>query len=116
MPMLRSPCVAKASGNLERTARALALAASFLVLLRCAPAAGPRRASAPTPAGRVVLISFDGVAGERLARLMEDPAKLPAGGFRRLAERGFHAVRSLPPTPSLTAVSHVTHVTGALPE
>jgi len=25
-------------------------------------------------------------------------------------------VRSLPPTPSLTAVSHVTHVTGALPE
>jgi hypothetical protein len=63
-----------------------------------------------------VLISFDGVAGERLDRLMDDPAKLPAGGFRQLAERGFHAVRSLPPTPSLTAVSHVTHVTGALPE
>lgn len=63
-----------------------------------------------------MLISFDGVAGERLDRLMDDPAKLPAGGFRRLAERGFHAVRSLPPTPSLTAVSHVTHVTGALPE
>lgn len=63
-----------------------------------------------------MLLSFDGVAGERLDRLMDDPAKLPAGGFRRLAARGFHAVRSLPPTPSLTAVSHITHVTGALPE
>ena len=45
-----------------------------------------------------------------------DPGKLPAGAFRRLAARGFHAVRSIPPTPSLTAVSHITHVTGALPE
>jgi predicted AlkP superfamily pyrophosphatase or phosphodiesterase len=63
-----------------------------------------------------VLVSFDGVAGERLERLMVDPAKLPAGGFRRLAERGFHAVRSHPPTPSLTAASHIVHVTGALPD
>ena len=47
---------------------------------------------------------------------MNDPAKLPAGGFRSLAARGFYAVRSIPPTPSLTAVSHVTHVTGALPQ
>jgi predicted AlkP superfamily pyrophosphatase or phosphodiesterase len=47
--------------------------------------------------------------------MLEDPAKLPAGAFRRLAARGFHAVRSLPPTPSLTAVAHITHVTGALP-
>jgi len=111
--------VATAWGNLVRTARAVALAVSFLLALRCAPAAAPRGGvppSASVPAGRVVLISFDGVAGERLDRLMDDPAKLPAGGFRRLAERGFHAVRSLPPTPSLTAVSHVTHVTGALPE
>lgn len=47
---------------------------------------------------------------------MVDPAKLPLGAFRRLAERGFHAVRSHPPTPSLTAVSHIVHVTGALPQ
>jgi predicted AlkP superfamily pyrophosphatase or phosphodiesterase len=52
----------------------------------------------------------------RLESMLEDPAKLPNGAFRRLAARGFHAVRSLPPTPSLTAVSHVTHVTGALPQ
>jgi predicted AlkP superfamily pyrophosphatase or phosphodiesterase len=46
---------------------------------------------------------------------MEEPGKLPAGAFRRLAERGFFAVRSVPPSPSLTAVSHVTIVTGAPP-
>ena len=107
----------KAWGSLLRTSRAVALVGSFLFALRCAPVAPPRDASPPAPAaGRVVLISFDGVAGERLDRLLEDLSTLPAGGFRRLAARGFHAVRSLPPTPSLTAVSHVTHVTGALPE
>ena len=63
-----------------------------------------------------MLISFDGTAGERLERMLDDPSKLPLGAFRRLAQRGFHAVRSHPPTPSLTAVSHVVHVTGALPQ
>ena len=48
--------------------------------------------------------------------MLADPSKLPLGAFRRLADRGFHAVRSRPPTPSLTAVSHITHVTGALPQ
>ncbi len=62
-----------------------------------------------------MLISFDGVGGERLAKMLEE-GKLPSGGFRRLADRGFFARRSRPPNPSLTAVSHVTHVTGALPE
>jgi predicted AlkP superfamily pyrophosphatase or phosphodiesterase len=52
----------------------------------------------------------------RLEAMLEDPGKLPIGAFRRLAARGFHAVRSVPPTPSLTAVSHITHVTGALPQ
>lgn len=56
------------------------------------------------------------MAGERLERMLYDPSKLPLGAFRRLAERGFHAVRSHPPTPSLTAVSHIVHVTGALPQ
>lgn len=63
-----------------------------------------------------MLISFDSLAGARLERLLSDHSKLPSGAFRRLAARGFHAIRSVPPTPSLTAVSHITHVTGALPE
>ena len=96
--------------------RALALL-SFAALLQCAPAPSPRAAAPPPPAGgRAVLVSFDGVAGERLEAMLDDPAKLPAGAFRRLAARGFHAVRSVPPTPSLTAVSHITHVTGGLPD
>ncbi|HEY3171217.1 MAG TPA: alkaline phosphatase family protein [Thermoanaerobaculia bacterium] len=108
--------MARASRNLGRIALAL-LASSPVPLLDCAPAAAPRRATREAqPIRRAVLVSFDGVAGERLERLLADPPKLPAGAFRRLAARGFHAVRSLPPTPSLTAVSHVTHVTGALPE
>lgn len=41
---------------------------------------------------------------------------MPAGGYRRIAERGLLAQGSVPPTPSLTAVSHITHVTGALPQ
>jgi predicted AlkP superfamily pyrophosphatase or phosphodiesterase len=89
----------------------------FALIVGCAPAAAPRRAApAPSASGRAVLISFDGVAGERLDQMLQDPAKLPAGGFRRLAARGFHAVRSVPPNPSLTAVAHITHVTGALPD
>lgn len=114
--MLPFPRVTKAWTPLRETPRILPLALALLLPLGCAPAAGPRRPAAAEPAGRVVLISFDGVAGERLERLMADPAKLPAGGFRRLAARGFHAVRSHPPTPSLTAVSHIVHVTGALPD
>jgi predicted AlkP superfamily pyrophosphatase or phosphodiesterase len=97
--------------------RALVLAALLSPLAACGPAAAPRTpATGPTASGRAVLISFDSLAGVRLEGLMRDPAKLPAGAFRRLAARGFHAVRSVPPTPSLTAVAHITHVTGALPQ
>ena len=105
--------MARASARI-RALVALAVVCSFL---QCGPTASPRRAApGPAPSGRAVLISFDSLAGARLERLLSDPAKLPSGAFRRLAARGFHAIRSVPPTPSLTAVSHITHVTGALPE
>ncbi len=93
----------------------LAAAAAVLVLAAAASPVPAPSAVAP-PAARAVLVSFDGVAGERLAKLLEEAGKLPHGGFRRIAERGLFARRSRPPTPSLTAVSHVTHVTGALPQ
>jgi predicted AlkP superfamily pyrophosphatase or phosphodiesterase len=73
-------------------------------------------AASPPPHRRAVLVSFDGVSGQRLERLLADPSKLTAGGFRRIAARGFVASRSVPPTPALTAVSHVTIATGALPQ
>jgi predicted AlkP superfamily pyrophosphatase or phosphodiesterase len=101
---------------LRRSVRTLALL-SFAATLRCGPATPPQTvAPVGSVGGRAVLISFDGVAGERLESMLDDPTKLPLGAFRRLAERGFHAVRSHPPTPSLTAVSHIVHVTGALPQ
>jgi type I phosphodiesterase/nucleotide pyrophosphatase len=61
-----------------------------------------------------VLLSLDGVSGERLARLLAEK-RLPAGGLAGLADSGFVAVRSVPCTPSLTPTAHATHVTGALP-
>lgn len=112
--MLRSPDVVITTFR-RLVLQGLALV-SVAAFLRCAPASAPRNLDRPPAAGRVVLISFDGVAGQRLEAMLDDPAKLPAGAFRRLAERGFHAVRSFPPTPSLTAVSHIVHVTGALPQ
>jgi predicted AlkP superfamily pyrophosphatase or phosphodiesterase len=73
-------------------------------------------ASPPQARRRAVLISFDGVAGQRLEQLLADSGKLTAGGYRRITARGFLAGRSVPPTPALTAVSHITIATGALPQ
>jgi len=104
----------------ELVPRAKLAAAGIAAAILLACTTGPVRAPAPSAPGkenrRVVMISFDGVSGTRLTRLMNEPGKLPAGGYRRLAERGFFAERSQPPTPSLTAVSHVTLATGALPQ
>jgi predicted AlkP superfamily pyrophosphatase or phosphodiesterase len=98
--MLRRP-------RLRQVVGVFALASLVVASLPAAPAE-PRR--------RVVLVSFDGVSGQRLERLLAEAGKLTAGGFRRIASRGFVASRSVPPTPSLTAVSHVTIATGALPQ
>src|SRR3954464_15438971 len=99
--------------SLTRAILAFALAAAF----GGAPRASVSPASAPGPpnAARAVLVSVDGMGGERLSRLLEQPGKLPAGGLRRLADSGFYAVRSVPSTPSLTPAAHATHVTGASP-
>lgn len=56
------------------------------------------------------------MAGQKLERLLADPTQLTAGGYRRIAARGVIAGRSVPPTPALTAVSHVVIATGALPQ
>ena len=91
-------------------ARAL-LAAALAAAGLCAAFASP-----PEARRRVLLISFDAVAGQKLERLLADPSKLTAGGYRRIAARGVIAGRSVPPTPALTAVSHIVIATGALPQ
>src|SRR5215470_2967138 len=92
---------------LRRALLAALFAAVLLEGAGAAPASSRRRA---------VLLSFDGLGGERLQQLLADPGKLASGGFRRIAARGFVAGRSVPPTPALTAVSHITIATGALPD
>ena len=104
---------------MARVGRLLSLFASVLLAEACAPARpAPAPHAAPPPvaaARRAVLVSFDGTSGVRLARLLSEPGKLATGGFRRLAENGFLAVRSIPCSPSLTPAAHATHITGALP-
>ena len=92
-------------------ARRAILAAVLAAAVLCTASASP-----PDARRRAVLISFDGVAGQRLEQLLADPGRLTAGGYRRIAARGFLAGRSVPPTPALTAVSHITIATGALPQ
>jgi predicted AlkP superfamily pyrophosphatase or phosphodiesterase len=91
------------------------MAAAVLVGCTTGPGPAPAPKAPPNASRRAVMISFDGVSGTRLTRMMNEAGKLPAGGYRRLAERGLFAERAQPPTPSLTAVSHVTLATGALP-
>jgi predicted AlkP superfamily pyrophosphatase or phosphodiesterase len=87
------------------------LAAAFVLgviaLQRCASAP-------PRPAGRTVVISFDGLGGVRLNELLSQ-GKLTAGGFSAIAERGLLAGRAVDVTPSLTPAAHIAAITGAAP-
>jgi predicted AlkP superfamily pyrophosphatase or phosphodiesterase len=88
----------------------------FLGILSCAPATLPRvtpqpppRLAASTTAHRVVLMSFDGLGADALARQQNLPA------FERLAREGASA-RVLNVDPTHTAPSHVSMITGADPQ
>jgi hypothetical protein len=93
----------------------LAAAALAAFVHGCAPRASVRETAPFSRALRAVLVSVDGMGGERLSRLLAERERLPAGGLQRLADTGFYAVRSIPSTPSLTPAAHATHVTGASP-
>jgi predicted AlkP superfamily pyrophosphatase or phosphodiesterase len=89
----------------------------LLALVSCAPATSPPVAVAPQPprlaatsiAHRVVLLSFDGLGADALARQQNLPA------FERLAREGASA-RILNVDPTLTAPSHVSILAGAMPQ
>lgn len=87
----------------------------LLLAFACAPIAPPQTAP-PTPqlaataaARRVVLLSFDGLGADALAR----QANLPA--FERLAREGASA-RVINVNPTLTMPTHVSMITGADPQ
>ncbi|HVE70797.1 MAG TPA: alkaline phosphatase family protein [Thermoanaerobaculia bacterium] len=87
----------------------------LLSLLACAPATPPRVAPpAPRfePAGvaqRVVLMTFDGLGADELARQTALPA------FEHLARTGAVA-RVIPVNPTLTGPTHVSILTGVTPQ
>src|SRR5215216_4578189 len=87
----------------------LAVLALPLVVCEGAPAkAAPAKAAKPH---KVVMISLDGAAAETLHQLHKEGA-LTAGGFERFFREGQVADRLLPVTPTLTAVNHITLITG----
>ena len=90
-----------------RPGRAGAFVLGLVTLLRCASAP-------PGPAGRTVVISFDGLGGMRLNELLLQ-GKLTAGGFSAIAQRGLLAGRAVDVTPSLTPAAHIAAITGAPP-
>jgi hypothetical protein len=87
------------------------------LLLSCAPASVPAPQTAPprpqfAPAGvarRVVLLSFDGLGADALARQKNLPA------FEQLAREGASA-RIINVNPTLTGPTHVSILTGADPQ
>lgn len=93
----------------------------FLALLSCAPVSAPppRPAAAPLPASprltatataqRVVLLSFDGLGADMLAR------QSGLAAFDKIARDGATA-RVVPVTPTLTMPAHVAILTGAEPQ
>lgn len=94
-----------------------ALPLLLLSLVSCAPAAAPPSVAPPQPprleatttARRVVLLSFDGLGADALARQQGLPA------FERLAREGASA-RILNVDPTLTAPTHVAILTGTVPQ
>jgi hypothetical protein len=87
------------------------------LLLSCAPAATPPPRVEPPPprlaatavAKRVVLVSFDGLGADALARQQHLPS------FERLAREGASA-RVITVNPTLTMPAHVSFLTGADPQ
>jgi hypothetical protein len=89
----------------------------LLALVSCVSAPPPAPVAAPQPrqlaatstARRVVLLSFDGLGADALARQQNLPA------FERLAREGASA-RLINVDPTLTAPTHVSMLTGAIPQ
>lgn len=81
----------------------------LLVLLVSCTSAGPPTLRPSSPASRVVLLSFDGLGADALARHTDLPA------FAQLQRDGMFVERVTPVTPSVTSSAHVAILTGAPP-
>lgn len=75
------------------------------------------RSSAPkvARAHRLVLVSFDGLGEELLEDWLNTPGVTTGEGLAGMAEKGLKAQRVRMVNPTLTAVNHVSLITGAAP-
>ena len=62
----------------------------------------------------MILVSLDGASAETLQQLHKEGA-LTAGGFERFYSEGQVAERMVPVNPTITAVNHISLVTGYPP-
>lgn len=103
----------------------LALTVPFSLLsCQSAPPAQTAAGAAPAPASpvvsdaahprKVILVSLDGASAETLQQLHNEGA-LTAGGFERFYSEGQVAERMVPVNPTITAVNHISLVTGYPP-
>lgn len=89
-----------------------------LLLTGCVSA---RSATAPTPnnrthsAGRVILVSYDGLGADDTAGLLQR-GFFSSSGLVRMIQEGFFAERVIPVNPTNTAAIHISMITGAPPE
>ncbi|MFH1176518.1 MAG: alkaline phosphatase family protein [Acidobacteriota bacterium] len=99
---------------------ACSLAPVLLLTLTCRMAAPPPPSGGPRPrlqatAGRVVVLSMDGMAAERHRRLLAENAYGDPAGFTAFEQWGYVVERAQPVDPTLTAVSHAAIGSGAFP-
>jgi predicted AlkP superfamily phosphohydrolase/phosphomutase len=99
--------------------RKLAFVAALVVL---APACALTDSSQPVPGaqavgkpGRVVLVSLDGVAANRHRQNLRDGVYTDRDGLNAFEATGYVVENAIPVNPPLTAVSHASIATGALP-
>jgi predicted AlkP superfamily pyrophosphatase or phosphodiesterase len=102
--------------------RSTLLPLSLLVLLAAACATGPADPAVAPAAqtqrelpSRVLLVSFDGATAD-VIRQIEAEGHFSADGWTAVQRNGFSAERMIPVSPTLTAVTHASMITGASPE